>query len=143
MLSGIERSFVQGIQKWDISAGADFTLPAGTLSFAPGETTKLVPLALIGDTVVESAETVVLTLSVATGATLTTSSVHTVTITDDDTPVVTLAATDADASENGDAGQWTFTRTGATTVALTVTFTVSGTATSGTDYTALGTTLTI
>ena len=125
------------------AAGTDFTLPAGTLSFAPGETTKLVPLALSGDTVVESAETVVLTLSVATGATLTTSAVHTVTITDDDTPVVTLAATDADASENGDAGQWTFTRTGATTVALTVTFTVSGTATSGTDYTALGTTFTI
>ena len=123
--------------------GADYTLPAGTLSFAPGETTKLVPLVLVDDTAVESGETVVLTLSAASGATLTSLTTHTVTITDDDLPVVTLAATDAAASENGDPGQWTLTRTGATTVALTVTFTVAGTATSGTDYTALGTTLTI
>ena len=73
------------------ASGADYTLPAGTLTFAPGETTKLVPLALLDDGSVESAETLVVTLSGAAGATLTSTAVHTVTVTDDDLPVVTLA----------------------------------------------------
>jgi M6 family metalloprotease-like protein len=124
-------------------SGADYTLPAGTLTFAPGETTKLVPLAFVDDSVVESAETVVLTLSAASGATLTANTLHTVTITDDDLPVVTLAATAAAASESGDPGQWMFSRTGGTTAALVVAFTVSGTATAGSDYTALPASITI
>ena len=125
------------------ASGADYTLPAGTLTFAPGETTKLVPLALVDDTLVESAKTIVLTLSAANGATLTANVQHTVTITDDDLPVVTLAATAAAASENGTPGQWTFTRTGGTGAALVVAFAVSGTATAGSDYTALPATISI
>ncbi|HEX6975668.1 MAG TPA: LamG-like jellyroll fold domain-containing protein, partial [Vicinamibacterales bacterium] len=58
-------------------------------------------------------------------------------------PVVTVAATDANASENGDTGAFTFSRTGDTTAALTVSYTVSGTATGGSDYTALSSTVTI
>ena len=125
------------------ASGADYTLPAGTLTFAPGETTKLVPLALVDDTLVESAKTIVLTLSAANGATLTANVQHTVTITDDDLPVVALAATAAAASENGTPGQWTFTRTGGTGAALVVAFAVSGTATAGSDYTALPATISI
>ncbi len=124
-------------------SGVDFTLPAGTLTFAPGETTKLVPLALVDDPIVESAKTVVLTLSAANGATLTANTTHTVTITDDDLPSVTLAATAAAASENGDPGQWTFTRTGSSAAALVVAFTVGGTATPGSDYPALPASITI
>ncbi len=52
--------------------------------------------------------------------------------------VVTVAATDANASEPGaNTGAFTFTRTGATTASLQVIFAVGGTATSGTDYVAL------
>ncbi len=51
------------------------------------------------------------------------------------TPVVTITAGDADASETGpDAGSFTIARTGDTTAALTVSYTLGGTAASG-DYT--------
>jgi hypothetical protein len=62
-----------------------------------------------------------------------------------DTPpaVVTVAASDAAAGEPGTNGMFTFTRTGASAADLTVNFTVSGTATSGKDYLALGTSFVI
>ncbi len=59
-------------------------------------------------------------------------------------PVVTLTATDDTASEPGsDTGAFTVTRTGGTAAALTVNYRVSGTATSGSDYTALPGSVTI
>ncbi len=59
-------------------------------------------------------------------------------------PVVSVAATDASASEPGtDKGTFTVTRTGSTAASLTVTFSVGGTATPGTDYAALGSSVTI
>jgi lysophospholipase L1-like esterase len=52
---------------------------------------------------------------------------------------ISVSATDASAAEAGlDPGTFTFTRAGATAAALTVNYTVSGTATSGTDYTSIG-----
>lgn len=57
---------------------------------------------------------------------------------------VSIAATDANAAEAAaDPGVFTITRSGATTAALTVNLTYSGTATNGTDYTALPATATI
>ena len=51
---------------------------------------------------------------------------------------MTVAATDCDRDEAGPtAGQFTVTRTGATSAALTVAYTVAGTATAGSDYAAL------
>ena len=67
----------------------------------------------------------------------------------DDLPVVSVAATDATATEPttnttaSDKGTFRISRTGSTTNALTVYFSVAGTATSGTDYTAIGTSATI
>ncbi|MFM6550430.1 MAG: beta strand repeat-containing protein, partial [Microcystis panniformis] len=58
------------------------------------------------------------------------------------TPVVTVAATDANAGEPANNGQYTLTRTGDTTSALTVNIAMSGTATNGTDYTAIPATVT-
>jgi hypothetical protein len=58
-------------------------------------------------------------------------------------PTVTVAATDSDAGEPSNPGVFTITRTGSTTSALAVSYTVGGTATSGSDYTALGTSVTI
>jgi uncharacterized repeat protein (TIGR01451 family) len=58
-------------------------------------------------------------------------------------PTVTVAATDANASEPGaNTGTFTFTRTGATSSNLTVHYVVSGSAGAGTDYTALSGTAT-
>jgi YD repeat-containing protein len=59
-------------------------------------------------------------------------------------PTVTVSATDAGASEQGpDAGTFTVSRTGATGAALTVNYTVGGTATGATDYASVGTSVTI
>ncbi|MBK8638923.1 MAG: hypothetical protein IPN92_11850, partial [Chromatiaceae bacterium] len=55
-------------------------------------------------------------------------------------PTVTVTARDASASEAGlTTGTYTFSRTGSTSAALAVAYTVSGTATSGSDYQSLGT----
>ena len=48
----------------------DFTPVSGTLVFAPGETSKQVKVPVIGDTMVESNETLQLNLSLATNSTL-------------------------------------------------------------------------
>ena len=62
----------------------------------------------------------------------------------DNEPEVSIAATDPDAAEEGaDPGAFTVTRTGETSGALVVAYTVSGDATAGSDYTALSGSVTI
>ncbi|WP_435016765.1 cellulose binding domain-containing protein [Tundrisphaera sp. TA3] len=65
--------------------GADFIAKSGTLTFAPGETSKTVGVEIIGDAAVEGDETLSLVLSSPSGATLGTGR-GTGTIVDDDTP---------------------------------------------------------
>ncbi len=74
------------------TAGTDFTGGAGTLSFAPGETTKSITLSVTGDETDEADETVVLTLSNAQNATIATPTAS-ATITDDDASPVLAALT--------------------------------------------------
>ncbi|MFM6879470.1 MAG: Calx-beta domain-containing protein, partial [Dolichospermum sp.] len=57
-------------------------------------------------------------------------------------PVVTVAATDADAGEPANNGLFTLTRTGDLSSALTVNIAMSGTATNGTDYATISNTVT-
>lgn len=124
--------------------GTDYTLAAGTLTFAAGETVQTIPLTIVDDAVIDANETIIITLASPVGLQLGSISAHTVTITDDDLPVVSITANDATASEAGlDPGQFTLSRTGSTAASLTVTLTRSGTATSGTDYTTISTTQTI
>jgi Calx-beta domain len=59
-------------------------------------------------------------------------------------PVVTIAAADANAAETPlDSGAFRVSRTGSTAAAMTVFFNVGGSATSGSDYAALGTSVII
>src|SRR5213082_2692118 len=59
-------------------------------------------------------------------------------------PTVTVVATDPNASEQGPySGTFTISRTGDTSTALTVNYTLGGTAQSGTDYEQLGTSVTL
>jgi len=86
----------------------------------------------VNDAEVESDETVIVTLGADAAYSVGTPGSATVTITSDDKPTVTISATDATATEAGPtAGQYTVTRTGATMSALTVNFSVGGTATAG------------
>ena len=120
----------------------DYTGGTGTLTFTPGQTTANLLLPLVNDATYEPAETVTLTLSNLIGATMGANTQHTLTITDDDQSIVTIAATDVDAGEEGpNPGNFTITRTGNTSLALTVALTISGTATNGTDYTSLPSTV--
>lgn len=66
------------------TGGKDFALSSGILTFAPGTTTKNIPLAVMNDALDEPNETVVVTLSAPTNATLGARTVHTYTIRDDD-----------------------------------------------------------
>ena len=126
------------------TSDVDFTLASGTLTLAPGDTVASIPLVVLDDSDVESGETVVITLANPVGAALSTQSTHTFTITDDDLPVVSIVATDANAAEAGlDPGVFTVSRTGPTTNALVVSLTRTGTAVSGTDFGAIATPLSL
>ena len=65
------------------TAGADYTATTGTLSFAAGETTKMVSVSVLNDAHNEGSETLTLTLSNATGAVIA-DGTATGTITNDD-----------------------------------------------------------
>jgi regulation of enolase protein 1 (concanavalin A-like superfamily) len=121
----------------------DYATTTGTLSFAAGESVKYISVPITDDTVIETAENLTLTLTSPVALNLGSVSTHTLTITDDDSPAVSLVANDASASEGGDAGQFTLTRTGDTTAALIVNVTRSGTAINSTDYASIATTQTI
>ena len=122
--------------------GTDYTSVPLTATFLAGLATVDVVLTPTADALSEGSETVVLTLTTVAPYTLGSPTSGTVTIADS-APVVTVAAFDASASETGpDLGTFRFTRTGATTSSLTVTYTVAGTALNGTDYQAVPLTVT-
>lgn len=124
--------------------GTDYTSVPLTATFPANQTTVDVVVAPTTDTTTEGAETVILTLTGVAPYDLGSPASATVTITDTDSPLVTVTAFDAAASEaGGDLGTFRFARTGSTAAGLTVTFNVSGTATAGTDYQALPATVTI
>ncbi|MCE9545409.1 MAG: cellulose binding domain-containing protein, partial [Planctomycetia bacterium] len=66
-------------------AGSDYNAASGTLTFAVGETSKIITVAVRGDTLVEGAENFRVVLSNASGATIA-AATGTGTITDDDQP---------------------------------------------------------
>ena len=71
-------------QNGTATAGSDYVAANGTLTFAPGQTSRTISLVVNGDAAVEPDEYFTLTLSGATGATLTRSAA-TLTIRNDDT----------------------------------------------------------
>ena len=132
------------------TSGTDYAaITSGTLTFAPGDRSKTVVVTVIGDAGNEPDETVTLTLSNPMNARVSGSeSTGTGVIVDDDTRP-TLAIGSASVTE-GDAGSATLSFPVSLSLASGTTVTVdyadagTGTATSGTDYTALASgTLTI
>jgi V8-like Glu-specific endopeptidase len=116
------------------------TTNTGTIVIPVGATSITLPLNVINDTLIESNETVVVSLASNNAYTLGTSKTGTVTIADNDQkPIITIAATDPNAAEvntgqTANPGLFTITRTGSTNTALTVTYNVGGTAAKGSDY---------
>ncbi len=128
-------------------AGSDYAAQTGTLTFAAGETSKVIKVLVSGDTVVEGDETLTLTLSKPSGATLA-DGVATGTILNDDVaPLPTLSIAGASFAEGSAAspghGTFVVSLSQAASSAVTVTFaTADGTALASKDYVAQTGTLT-
>jgi hypothetical protein len=118
--------------------GGDYNLSpsATTVTIPAGQASAQTTVTALVDVPDDLDETV--TLTIAPGGSppyaIGTPDTATVTITNTPAPVVTVVATDGSASEGGDTGTFTFTRTGPTTDPLTINFNRSGTATIGGDY---------
>src|SRR3569832_1577138 len=121
------------------TGAASFAPPNGTVQFAAGSSTATVTVDPTPDTTVEPDETVILTVAAGTGYNVAAvNDSATGTITNDDTDV-SVAVSPASVPEDGATNLvYTFTRNGVTTGALTVNFTIGGTATFNTDYTQTG-----
>ena len=99
------------------------TAPA-EVAFEPEATMATLSLATVDDAVDETDATVTLTLRDGSGYSLGGTQVATVTVEDDDLPVVTVAA-DADSVAEGEAAAFTLTRVGDASAALEVTVAVT------------------
>ncbi|HUW83262.1 MAG TPA: Calx-beta domain-containing protein, partial [Phycisphaerae bacterium] len=125
--------------------GVDYTLAAGTLTFDPNDVSKTIDIAIVDDGLVEADETIEVTLSNPTGATLGANTVHTYTILDNDV-VVPEVQFDL-ISSSGDEGVATVNLSvsldQSTAATVTVDYAVTGgTAVDPDDYSIAGTQLT-
>ncbi|KDB53637.1 hypothetical protein X805_07670 [Sphaerotilus natans subsp. natans DSM 6575] len=134
-------------------AGADYVAQNGTLTFAPGETSKTITVTILDDAVYEGPESFLVNLSVPTNSVILDGS-GTATIKDDGTGTIvdptptdpppapdddrpTIAINDVVVNEAGNYAEFTVTLTGATALPVNVAFTTrDGTALAGSDYTA-------
>jgi hypothetical protein len=126
--------------------GTDYNTIATTLTIPDGEDHLDVNVVTKQDATLEGPETVKMSLAADAAYVIDgTDKTATVTIADDEKPVVKVLASDAIATEGSttDTGKFTISRTGPTTEALTVDITVSGTATNGTDYDTINDSVTI
>jgi hypothetical protein len=131
---------------WSVTGGSavalnDYSPTSGTLNFAAGETFKNISLFIVDDALVESNETVNLTLSGAVNATISFPSNAVLTIFDNDVsnpPPATVVQFITDVygrNENAGNASLTVTRSGDTSNACSVSWSVTGgSATSGADY---------
>jgi hypothetical protein len=92
------------------TAGADFRATSGTLTFAAGETSKVISVQILGDATDEPDETFNVVLSSPTGGTIPTEqSTATGTIRDDDaTPIVSISNVSANEGSNGRTSSFSF-----------------------------------
>ncbi|HYE50843.1 MAG TPA: Calx-beta domain-containing protein [Azospirillaceae bacterium] len=124
-------------------AGSDYQAATGTVTFQPGQTSRTIDVALLGDTVPEADEGFTLVLSAPQGATLGKDAAATVVIKDDDLP--TLAITPAVTVKEGEAGAAVLTVTldKASTLPVTVDYAATaGDAEAGKDFLAASGTVT-
>ncbi|NJM48687.1 MAG: DUF4347 domain-containing protein, partial [Alkalinema sp. RU_4_3] len=129
------------------TAGSDYiALPTTLLTFAPGETQKIVTVKANGDLLPEATETFAVVLDTPTGATLGNTQAI-ATLLDDDTPPEVSVSASPIAQAEGNSGNrpysFTVTLSRAALQPVTVNYTTGGgTATAGSDYTAATGTLT-
>ena len=125
------------------TAGVDYTGLTGSTSIANGQISNVLTLTPVNDAEVETSETAILTLTSGTGYTVGVPDSATINISSEDVgpnpPSVSVVASDANAAESPlDTGSFNVVLSEANTgAAITVNYSIGGTATSGSDYTAL------
>ena len=130
----------------DATAGSDYTALSGSVTILAGNTSAFIDVSVLDDLVLEDNETVTVTLTGITAGdtdiTVGAANSDTVIIADTDTAEVTIAAT-TPASEPAANGQFTVSLSQVSDTNTTVSYTVGGDATAGSDYTALSGSVTI
>jgi hypothetical protein len=117
------------------TAPADYISTSGVATFAPGETSKVITVPVIGDSAIEPNEGFSLLLSSPAGATITAPGRAEITVVDDDQPLIHVS--DMTVSENASVAVLTLRITPPVNRAATVSWsTANGTATAGQDYVA-------
>ena len=122
--------------------GEDYATIGTSVTVIAGTTSATIPLIVINDTVGEGDESIAVTLTPGTGYGVDVPDSVTVTLADDE-PAVTISAADPSAAEPADHGLFTVTLSKVLLSDLIVEFSVSGSATEGFDYYAIGTSVTI
>ena len=131
----------------DATPGSDYTALTGSVTILANATTATIDVSVIDENLLEDNETVTVTLTgitsgdadISLGATVS----DTVTIADNDAAVVTIQANDANAAEPGNSGQFTVTLSNPSDTDTVVSYSISGDATPGSDYTTLTGSVTI
>ena len=119
------------------AAGMDYQSLSGTAVIPAKASYVDIPVIPIDDTLVEGMETVTLTIAPDPAYTILSSSSCTMSLLDNEMPIITVAATDNALCETGDdrTATFTLTRSGKTDVAVKVYYEMSGSAVAGSDYT--------
>ena len=131
----------------DATPGDDYTPLTGIVTILAGDTTALIDVAVLDDSILEDNENVTVTLDSITAGdddiTIGAANNDSVVISDDDTAIVSILATDDRAAEDTDNGQFTVSITNPSDTDTVISYTVAGDATPGDDYTPLSGTVTI
>jgi acetyl esterase/lipase len=119
------------------TGGTDYTALSGTATIPAGGSSVIVSVAPKADDRRETSETVIVTLDASSSYTLgspSTASVAILDVTDPLRPTVSVSATDREATEPSNPGEFIVWRTGSTANPLTVALTASGSAQAGSDH---------
>lgn len=126
------------------TSGVDYTGGVVAVSIPAGATTAIVTINPTADTTVEANETVILTVAAGTGYTVGAPASATGTILNDDVPTASISVSPTSVSEDSGASLvYTVTLDQPSLSTVSVAFNVGGTATSGSDYAAVTSPLSI
>lgn len=125
------------------ASSGDYAALSGSVTIPGGQASVMLVITPVDDADFEAPETVVVTVAANAAYVVGVPSQAAVTIADNDLPVVTIEATDANASEAGpDQGLFTIFRTGDTSAPLTIQFRIFG-STPGAEFVPFGNNVTI
>lgn len=122
------------------TSGTDYTGGVATVTIPANATTATITIDPTADSVVESDETVILGIAAGAGYLVGTPSSATGTILNDDVPAASITVAPASVTEDGPTNLvYTIALDAASASPITVNYTIGGTATNGTDYASIGT----